>query len=61
MLSSRFAAVRVRAGHLDYWRSNRPPEEWLLIEGPEGELESTKYWLSNLDAAVSLPDVAGFL
>jgi SRSO17 transposase len=48
MLSSRFAAVRVREGHRYYWRSDRPPEEWLLIEWPEGEAEPTKYWLSNL-------------
>ncbi len=57
MLSSRFAAVRVREGHRYYWRSDRPPEEWLLIEWPEGEPEPTKYWLSNLDAAVSLEEL----
>ena len=57
MLSSRFAAVRVREGHRYYWRSDRPPEEWLLIEWPEGEPEPIKYWLSNLDAAVSLEEL----
>jgi SRSO17 transposase len=57
MLSSRFAAVRVREGHRYYWRSDCPPEEWLLIEWPEGESEPTKYWLSNLDAAVSLAEL----
>jgi len=57
MLSSRFAAVRVREGHRYYWRSDCPPEEWLLIEWPEGESEPTKYWLSTLDAAVSLAEL----
>jgi SRSO17 transposase len=56
-LSSRFAAMRVHEGHRYYWRSDRPPEEWLLIEWPEGEAEPTKYWLSNLDEAVSLEDL----
>jgi SRSO17 transposase len=57
MLSSRFAAVRVREGHRYYWRSDRPAKEWLLIEWPEGEPEPTKYWLSNLDVAVSLGEL----
>ncbi|WP_133670934.1 IS701 family transposase [Burkholderia pseudomallei] len=48
MLSSRFAAVRVRASHRDYWRAAPRAEEWLLIEWPTGELEPTKYWLSTL-------------
>lgn len=49
-LSSRFAAVRVRASHRDYWRSTARDEEWLLIERPAGEAEPTKYWLSTLPA-----------
>src|SRR3954453_1547887 len=47
-LTSRFARVRVRAAHRDYWLSEPRPEEWLLIEWPEGEKEPTKYWLSTL-------------
>jgi len=47
----------VGAGHRHDWRSDRPPEEWLLMERPEGESEPTKYWLSNLDAAVSLEEL----
>ncbi|ABE36589.1 transposase DDE domain protein [Paraburkholderia xenovorans LB400] len=47
-LSSRFAAVRVRASHRDYWRATPRDEEWLLIEWPNGESEPTKYWLSTL-------------
>jgi SRSO17 transposase len=47
-LSSRFARVRVRVAHRDYQLTDSRPEEWLLIEWPEGEKEPTKYWLSTL-------------
>ncbi|MGH3803821.1 MAG: IS701 family transposase, partial [Pseudonocardiaceae bacterium] len=47
-LSSRFAAVRVRCAHRDYWRAERHPEQWLLIEWPQGDTEPTKYFLSTL-------------
>ena len=47
-LRSRFAAVRVRPAHRDYWKAQPHPEEWLLIEWPRGEAEPTKYWLSTL-------------
>ena len=36
-LSSRFARVRVRVAHRDYALTESRPEEWLLIEWPEGE------------------------
>jgi SRSO17 transposase len=49
-LSSRFAAVRVRPAHRDYWRRAPHPEQWLLIEWPAQEKEPTKYWLSTLPA-----------
>jgi SRSO17 transposase len=52
-LSSRFARLRVRAAHRDYWRSESRPEEWLLIEWPKGEKEPTKYWLSTLPEDIS--------
>src|SRR3954462_6067562 len=52
--TSRFARVRVRAAHRDYWLSEPRPEEWLVVEGPEGEKEPTKYWLS------TLPEYLGF-
>ena len=52
-LSSRFARVRVRPAHRDYWLSEMRPEEWLLLEWPKGEKEPTKYWLSNLPEDVS--------
>jgi SRSO17 transposase len=53
-LTSRFARVRVQAAHRDYWLSEPRPEEWLLIEWPEGEREPTKYWFS------TLPEDIGF-
>jgi SRSO17 transposase len=51
-LSSRFARVRVRAAHRDYWLAESRPEEWLLIEWPEGEKSPTKYWFSTLPADI---------
>jgi DDE superfamily endonuclease len=57
LLSSRFARVRVRAAHRDDQRSECQPEEWLLIEWPEGEKEPTKYWLSTLPLRASLSGV----
>jgi SRSO17 transposase len=53
-LTSRFARVRVRAAHRDYWLSEARQPEWLLIEWPEGDKEPTKYWLS------TLPEDIGF-
>ena len=51
-LSSRFARVRVRAAHRDCWLAESRPEEWLLIEWPEGEKSPTKYWFSTLPADI---------
>jgi SRSO17 transposase len=31
-LRSRFAALRVRPAHRDYWQAELHPEQWLLIE-----------------------------
>src|SRR4051812_75783 len=53
-LTSRFARVRVRAAHRDDWLGEPRPEEWLLIEWPEGEKEPTQYWFS------TLPEEIGF-
>ena len=52
-LSSRFAAVRVRAAHNDTLRTEPRDEEWLLVEWPKGECEPTKYFLSTLPADIS--------
>lgn len=54
LLRSRFAAVRVRAAHRDYWRATAHDQQWLLIEWPTGSAAPTKYWLANLAAATSL-------
>lgn len=56
-LRSRFAALRVRPAHRDYWRSQPHREEWLLIEWPSAEAEPTKYWLSTLPASSELRDL----
>ncbi|CAB3774685.1 IS701 family transposase ISRso17 [Paraburkholderia humisilvae] len=45
-LRSRFAAVRVRPAHRDYWPSTVRDEQWLLIEWPDGNPEPLKYFLS---------------
>jgi SRSO17 transposase len=44
-LSGRFTALRVRPAHRDYLASEMRPEEWLLIEWPEGDDEPAKYFL----------------
>jgi SRSO17 transposase len=54
LLRSRFARVRVRAAHRDYWRGTLRAEEWLVLEWPEGEPRPTKYWLSTLARNISL-------
>jgi SRSO17 transposase len=56
-LRSRFAALRIRPAHRDYWRSQPHPEEWLLIEWPRGNAEPIKYWLSTLPADTKLGDL----
>lgn len=56
-LRSRFAAVRIRPAHRDYWQAAPHAEEWLLIEWPKEETEPTKYWLSNLSGDARLKDL----
>ena len=56
-LRSRFAALRVRAAHRDYWMSEPRPEEWLLIEWPSQQADPMKYWLSTLPAETKLRDL----
>ena len=59
-LSSRFARVRVRPAHRDYDLTAPRPEEWLLIEWPQGEAEPAKYWFSTLPEGIdftSLVDI----
>jgi SRSO17 transposase len=65
ILSSRFAAVRIRPASRDRKVSTPHRLAWLLIEWPEGEKEPTKYWLSTLpedtliDVLVDTPNCAG--
>ena len=56
-LSGRFAAVRVRPSHRDYWRAEPHPEEWLLVEWPEAKEEPTKYWLSTLPETAPIEEL----
>jgi SRSO17 transposase len=51
-LRSRFARVRVRARGEGCMPDE--PEQWLLIEWPNGEKAPTKYWLSTLPASIAL-------
>jgi SRSO17 transposase len=57
LLASRFAAVRVRPAHRDERRHEPRPEEWVLIEWPEGEAAPTKYWLSTLPPETCLAEL----
>jgi SRSO17 transposase len=56
-LRSRFATLRIRPAHRDYWSREPRPEEWLLIEWPKQEAEPTKYWLSTLPENLRLRDL----
>lgn len=53
-MKSRFAAVRVVPAHRDERRTEPRPEEWLLVEWPDGEDEPTKYTLSTLPPTATL-------
>jgi SRSO17 transposase len=56
-LRSRFATVRVRPAHRDYWKAEPHAEEWLLIEWPGGEAEPTKYWVSTMPSTSKIKDL----
>jgi len=56
-MSSRFAAVRVRAAHRDYKLTKPREREWLLIEWPKNEQEPTKYWLSSVPAEIGIDEL----
>jgi len=43
--------------HRDYWLADSRPEEWLLIEWPDGENEPIKYWLSTLPEDVAFREL----
>jgi SRSO17 transposase len=56
-LRSRFATLRVRPAHRDYWQAEPRAEEWLLIEWPQGDAEPTKYWLSTLSPKTKIKEL----
>ncbi len=56
-MTSRFARVRVRPAHRDHRRTVPHPEEWLLVEWPEGDAEPAKYWFSTLPKSMSLAEM----
>lgn len=56
-LKGRFAAVRVRHAGGNAGRARLRPEEWLLIEWPEGEEEPSRYYLSTLAPDTSLNEL----
>lgn len=60
-MSSRFAAVRVRAAHRDINRHSPREEEWLLVEWPASESKPTKYCLSSVPQDASLEDIVGLV
>jgi SRSO17 transposase len=56
-MRSRFAALRVRVAHRDYWRTEPRDLEWLLLEWPAGEKEPTRYWLSTVAETVAIDEL----
>ena len=54
-LTSRFQRVRVRAA--GEGTTGNEPEEWLLIEWPEGKVEPEKFWLSTLAQTMDLVSI----
>lgn len=57
MLSSRFAAVRVRHAGGNIGRARLWPQQWLLIEWPQDQPEPEKYYLSTLPETRSLAEL----
>jgi SRSO17 transposase len=57
ILSSRFAALRVRHAGGNSGRARLKPQQWLLIEWPTGQDEPLKYYLSNLPADTAINDL----
>jgi SRSO17 transposase len=56
-LSGRFAAVRVCHAGGNVGKARLRPEQWLLIEWPEGEAEPSKYFLSTLPEDTPIDDL----
>jgi len=56
-LTSRFARARIMIAHRHHKQKQPRPEEWLLIEWPQGEDAPIKYWLSNLPPEIGLREL----
>ena len=56
-LRGRFAAIRVQPSHGHCQGKVTEPLQWLLVEWPQGELQPTKYWLSNLPEETTVRDL----
>jgi len=56
-LTSRFARARIMIAHRHQKQKQPRPEEWLLIEWPEGEDAPIKYWLSSLPEQTGLEEL----
>ena len=54
VLASRFWATRVVSAHRVPERAAEAPEEWLLVEWPEGADAPTKFWLTTLPESSTL-------
>ena len=57
ILSSRFAAIRVRHAGGNIGRARLWPQQWLLIEWPEHQPEPEKYALSTLPETTTLDEL----
>lgn len=57
MLSSCFAAVRVRHAGGNLGRARLWPQQWLLIEWPHDQPEPEKYYLSTLPETCTLAEL----
>jgi SRSO17 transposase len=51
--------MRVRAALRDYWFTDGRSEEWLLIDWPAGEKESSKYLLPTLPTDITFLRLVG--
>jgi SRSO17 transposase len=47
----------VRPAHRDVKRSTPRPEEWFMVEWPEGDAEPAKYWLATLPADTPIAEL----
>ena len=53
-LTSRFTCLRVRPAHQSHLAATMRPEEWLLIEWPQGDAEPAGYWLATAPSDATL-------